>query len=170
MLSHPIDPHAIAAFRRFYTLLPRTEDPVLVILKLHLLVEEQVRGFVDERMHNELALKNARLNCNQVICLAEALCQEDICPKIWGAARMLNRLRNEVAHKIEPDGVIKQMSAICSILGQTLPVVTTSKPDAILMSLEKFSFAIAMLHTNLSVHVKRSPREVMSLVPRESKE
>ena len=164
MSSPPKNPHAIAAFRRFYTLLPRTEDSILVILKLHLLVEEQVRAFVDERMNNELALKNARLNCNQAICLAEALCSDDIHPNFWEAARKLNRLRNEVAHKIEPEGVLKEMSAICLLLGQTPQAIAMMQPDGKATPLESFTFAIALLYNKLSVHVKRKPGDILRLV------
>jgi hypothetical protein len=34
--------HAAEAFRRFYALLPRSSDTVVVILKIHPLIEEQV--------------------------------------------------------------------------------------------------------------------------------
>ena len=93
-----VDKHAIAAFRRFFTLLPRTKDPALVILKIHLLVEEQIRAYLDERVESSASLKRADLSCHQAIWLAESLCTDDIHQNIWEAARKLNELRNKIAH------------------------------------------------------------------------
>ena len=85
-----VSDHAIASFRRFYSLLPRTKDAVLTVLKIHLLEEEQVRAFVDERVRVPASVKSARLDCYQAICLAEALSDDDIHHWIWEAARKLN--------------------------------------------------------------------------------
>jgi hypothetical protein len=166
-LSLPgIDDHAIAAFRRFYTMLPRNDDPVLVILKLHLLVEEQVRAFIDERLHNGLALKPAKLECHQVICLAEALSKEDIHPSLWEAARKLTELRNKVAHIIEPAGVRERIGNICALIGlrpeQFAPPPGT---DPSLAMLDHFSFAVSMLHNELPMFVKRKPAALLQLGP-----
>ncbi len=159
-----IDAHAIASFRRFYTLLPRGDDSVLVILKLHLLVEEQVRAFVDERLHNNAALEQARLNCHQAICLAESLCAEDIHPNIWEAARRLNHLRNEVAHNLEPSGVLDRMSHVCDLIGLTLEVLQATKPEGKVTPLDNFCFAVSVLYNSISFYVKHKPAEVLRLV------
>src|SRR4051812_36661074 len=95
-----LDAHAIAAFKRFYKLLPKGDDPALMILKIHLLIEEQIRAYIDERINSPMALEAARLDCHQAICLAEALCGENIQARTWVALRKLNTLRNDVAHNL----------------------------------------------------------------------
>lgn len=158
------DAHAIASFRKFYKLLPRGEDVSLLILKLHLLVEEQVRTFVDERLPNRVALEEARLECHQAICLAEALSAEDIHPSVWEAARKLNSLRNHVAHNLEPKGAIDRMNNICSLIGLPHDVLKIDGSSPEQAAVENFSFAVSMLYNEISLFVKRKPAAVLSIV------
>lgn len=91
------------AFRRFLKLLPHGQDLTLVILKGHLMIEEQVRQIIDERVKRADALGDARLDTYQAICIAEAFCPEE--EYIWNAVKKLNKIRNELAHQIEPVGL-----------------------------------------------------------------
>jgi hypothetical protein len=159
------DEHAIASFRKFYKLLPRSDDATLVILKLHLLVEEQIRAFVDERLQNKEALESGKLVCHQVICLAEALCAEDIHSNVWEAARKLNSLRNHIAHRLEPKGVLDRMNHISSLIGLPPAVMSIEGKTPEAAALENLSFAVSMLYNEISLFVKRKPAQVFSLVP-----
>ena len=104
MSDKQVSQRQIDAFRRFLKLLPRGEDLTLVILKGHLLIEEQVRQIIAERMKRPNALIDARLECYQAICIAEALCPEEE-EYVWNAVKKLNNIRNELAHKTEPVGI-----------------------------------------------------------------
>jgi hypothetical protein len=162
------DAHAMASFKKFQRLLPRSEDASLLILKLHLLVEEQVRAFVDERLTNRQALDDAELECHQAICLAEALSTEDIDPSVWEAARKLNSLRNHIAHNLEPKGVVDRMNNISTLIGLPREVLKIDGKTAEAAALENLSFAVSVLYHELSLFVKRKPAQVLSLVPGES--
>lgn len=159
------DEHAIAAFRKFYELLPRGADVTLVVLKLHLLVEEQVRAFVDERMHTREALGKAKFECHQVICLAEALSAEDIHPNVWEAARKLNSLRNHIAHSLEPKGIYDRMNLISSLIGLPKDLLHIEGKSSEEAAIENLSFAVSMLYNEISLFVRRKPAQVFSLVP-----
>ena len=158
------DAHAIASFRKFYKLLPRGEDVSLLILKLHLLVEEQVRTFVDDRLPNRVALEEAKLECHKVICLAEALSSEDIHPNVWEAARKLNSLRNHIAHNLEPKGVIDRMNHIGSLIGLHSDPLNIDGKTPEQAAVENFSFAVSLLYNEISLFVKRKPAAVFSIV------
>ena len=49
------------AFRRFLKLLPHGQDLALVILKEHLLIEEQIKLIINERVRKHESLSDARL-------------------------------------------------------------------------------------------------------------
>jgi hypothetical protein len=159
-----IDSHAIQSFRRFYKLLPRSDDAALVILKLHLLVEEQVRTYVSERMAQPTALDAAALTFHQMTCIAEAVCIEEIDHRIWDAARKLNELRNKFAHVLEPAGAVQRMEGICELLGVHKSTWHGEAAQDQTPLLEKLGFAISLVYNQISVHVKRQPAEVLKLV------
>lgn len=77
----------------------------LIILKGHLLIEEQLRHIIDERVKNPKALRKADLDCHECICLVEAFFPTDFEPWLWPALRKLNKIRNNIAHKVEWPGV-----------------------------------------------------------------
>ncbi len=103
-LVGPITPRRTDAARRFFTLLPRDQDLTLVILKGHLLIEEQLRQIIDERVEKPDALRDARLECYQAICIAESFFSERH-DYVWNAFKKLNKIRNELAHQTEPVGL-----------------------------------------------------------------
>lgn len=154
------DKHTIESFRRFYKFLPRSEDQSLVLLKIHLLVEEQIRAFLDERLPNPEALAPARLTFNHVACLAEAISREDIHTNVWAAVRKLNQMRNDIAHKLVPVRVEEQLREFCALVG------ASARPEAKGAELlDDFGFAAMALHSEIALFVKRRPAEIVQLVP-----
>jgi len=93
---------------RFLEHFPIEADLTLQILKGHLLVEEAVREAFDISLENKAALRSksgANFSCHQMICLLEAsVPAKGGVPWIWKACKMLNRIRNDLAHKLDtPD-------------------------------------------------------------------
>lgn len=76
-------------------------DLTLNVLKGHLLIEQRIREFIQERLLNPAALNQIRLTSHEAICLAEALTLPNSEPKVlWSVIRKVNTLRNELAHKL----------------------------------------------------------------------
>jgi hypothetical protein len=68
-------------------------------------MEEQVRNLIFLRVKNPALLKEAKLDCYQAICLAQSFFDSEFQPWLWQALKKLNKLRNDIAHNIEPKGV-----------------------------------------------------------------
>src|SRR5260221_14025880 len=105
-----ITPRQIEAFRRFLLLLPDGKDRGLVVLKAHLLIEEQVRQLVFNRAENPKAVVEASLDCHQCICLAQSLYADDFQPWLWATLKKLNKIRNDIVHNIQPAGLQDRMN------------------------------------------------------------
>lgn len=167
MLVPQVSDHEIQAFRRFVGLLPRDKDPVLLILKGHLLIEEQLRLLVDERVAKPEALTQAQLECFQVICLAEAFCAAQTHPVLWDTLRKLNKLRNDIAHKIEPSGIHDRMANIVSLIephslfGNGGISAVESDP------IQQFDIALWLLFARVARLVKHSDEATRALLPNE---
>jgi hypothetical protein len=80
-----------------------TEDPLLVVLKGHLLIEAELVDICARRLKNPQALEKDRLQFNTRLNLVCALLEPDRLPEsVVVALRDLNQLRNSLAHKLEP--------------------------------------------------------------------
>lgn len=118
------EPDITRTFARFKEQLPSEGDLTLMILKGHLLIEEQINCLIDTRVPKHDALKDADLTAHQKICLAEAMVEETSPGGedawLWPAIKKLNKLRNDVAHHLSKPGIqdriadfIKRVPAGC---------------------------------------------------------
>lgn len=104
-----VSPRTIASFRKFLKLLPRSEDKELVILKAHLLFEEQIRLIVSERVKNPKAISDAKLSFNGICAVAKSFFHKDHDPKLWESINKINSIRNHIAHNLEPKELEKKL-------------------------------------------------------------
>lgn len=95
----------LESFRRFLSLLPHGKDTELVLLKAHILIDEQIHQIINGRVKNPDALKDGRLECHQAICLAQSFFPPEFQPFLWDALKKLNKMRNDIAHKAENTGL-----------------------------------------------------------------
>jgi hypothetical protein len=105
VVADDITDRQLEAFRKFLDLLPHGKDADLVLLKGHLLIEEQLRLLIDQRLRNPTALPDARLECHQCICLAQSFFPPNHELWLWQALKKLNKIRNDIAHQIQPKGL-----------------------------------------------------------------
>lgn len=90
--------------RRFRRLMPRSHDLTLIILKGHLLIEEQLLAIIVASMPSSSALGDARFTFHQVLCLARAFSSLSDHLGPWKFLSDLNALRNKLVHRAEvPD-------------------------------------------------------------------
>ena len=89
-------------FTRQWSHFQLLKDEDLVILKGHLLVEEQLWIMVSSKLKSPEEIK--RFSFSQVFSLARAMYDlPDDLPWLWGAIRKLNKLRNLSSHQLLPD-------------------------------------------------------------------
>ena len=113
-----------ATLERFHELLPVGDDFTLLILKGHLLIEEQIQLLLERRLPKAYALKDARLTFYQKICLAEAVIEECQTDRkdiwLWTALKELNRLRNIIAHNVLATGIEDRMTDFIGLVSYKL--------------------------------------------------
>lgn len=147
-VTQPITDEQVADFKRFVELLPR-EDITLIILKGHLLIEEQLWKVISSRLRKPGALRDSRITSYQAICLAEAFCPED--KDLWQSAKKLNKIRNEIAHNvIAPAGLNDRIDDFVDSIGW-LDTKKTSRHDLFGLALWSLFIAISSLTENASM-------------------
>jgi hypothetical protein len=82
-------------------------DEVALILKAHLLLEEMLRDFCTTMVPQPQYLKDARFTFAQTLELSRALYPPHVklgsLVELWSVAAKINRVRNLMAHSLEPD-------------------------------------------------------------------
>src|ERR1700751_3445728 len=86
---------------RFRRHMPRSNDLTLIVLKGHLLMEEQINRLITISLPNPGALEQARPNLFLRLAIARALYKPRTFDSLFNAAEALNTLRNRLAHHLE---------------------------------------------------------------------
>jgi hypothetical protein len=87
-----------------------TEDTMLVILKGHLLIEAELVDICNRLLKNPAALERDRVSFRARLNLVRALLDEDAMPEgVWSVIEHLNRIRNMLAHNLEPESIEKEL-------------------------------------------------------------
>lgn len=89
------------SLERFLTYLPPTLDSELIVLKGHLLVERLLEKYLVQNLPCPAELDEARFSFAQKISLVAALHKGVDSGWLWKAIRLLNSLRNDLAHRLE---------------------------------------------------------------------
>lgn len=93
-----------------------TDDPTLLILKGHLLVEERLRDVLARICRSHEEVPAARLSFHQVLWLCRAVVGREEDPA-WGFVTRLNEVRNRMAHRLEPGNLDELLGAVVEKLG-----------------------------------------------------
>jgi len=96
--------------------LDKTDDPTLLILRAHLLVEERLRDVLGRICQSPAELPAARLSFYQVLCLCRAVVGRHDEPA-WGFVGRLNEVRNRMAHNLDPGDLDELLGSAVEKLG-----------------------------------------------------
>ena len=91
-----------AGLKRFDRLIPLTSDVLTVILKGHLLIEEQLQSIIEAAVHSPELIREARLTFYQRLMLARSIMGHFNQSVAWDAMESLNAIRNRLVHQAEP--------------------------------------------------------------------
>ena len=81
---------------------PATEDLALIILKGHLLIEQQITALISHYCHSPTHVPDIRLSFSQKVSLSRALLTVSLPEYFWKVVDIINRLRNDLAHSLKP--------------------------------------------------------------------
>lgn len=101
---------------RFDKLVPVDADELTIVLKGHLLIEEQLRAITRSLVANLEHFDNARLTFSNALHLARAVAGHFNQGACWVAAERLNSIRNRMAHQAEPllsSDLFEKFFAVC---------------------------------------------------------
>jgi hypothetical protein len=113
---------------RFRRLMPRSQDLSVLVLKGHLLIEEQLNYFLKEAVRNPALLGKARLTYAQKLQLVEAL-SGSLGEKLAFATE-LNAIRNALAHRADVPDLPERVDALLHKFNKEVPKKLTPRQRA----------------------------------------
>src|SRR5436305_42925 len=135
-------------FKRFARLMP-TKDLTLIVLKGHLLVEEQMDKFIENSLREAAApFDSLGLPFKRKWKFAKQLHRpRDLFPEIWGSVNDLNELRNVIAHNPEVADLAQRCAAFVErvVRAKEVPVAEMNVNQE-----SRLVFAIGSIVANLA--------------------
>lgn len=77
-------------------------DPILIILKTHLIIEENLYIAVCNKLNHPSHIEDARLSFSQLLKIAKSIYFNYKLDAVWVALDSLNKIRNRFSHNLEP--------------------------------------------------------------------
>lgn len=105
---------SVGAAIRTSTFLPSVNDYSLIVLKGHLLIEEQINQIIEGSVPFPDCLPDD-LTFSKKLALAKSLHRDSVPPGVWKAVTTLNRFRNDFAHELEPENIEDRIDAWAKI-------------------------------------------------------
>ena|SRR5215510_9125451 len=123
---------------RFKRLMPRSQDLTLLVLKGHLLIEEELNHFLEKASRKPALVVNDRLTYAQKLQLLKAFSGCD--GEEVGFATELNALRNTLAHRADVPNLPQRIDALLHRFNKEVPKKLTPRQRA-----SWFSAQLAMI-------------------------
>ncbi|WP_435234498.1 hypothetical protein ACR30L_12040 [Psychromonas sp. PT13] len=104
----------------FFKTLPTDGDITLLILKGHLLIEQQVTKYVYNHFPNQQNLKEVFKDTHSLLQAGRAYCDPD-CKEtmsLWACFIKLNSIRNFIAHRLDQTGLEHKMEDFIKVSEQ----------------------------------------------------
>lgn len=129
----------------------KSADETLIVLKGHLLLEELFRSFCESAVPNPEYL--GKLQFAQTLAVARALDDGVKVPEwAWGAAGMLNQLRNMLAHRLEAVEYPKRRAEFMQHVRSHDPM--DGLDESFPQPYEKLAVSIFVLYAVVSAHLR----------------
>jgi len=107
---------------------PESEDLSLVVAKTHLILEQHLTALIAHCCPCPRHLPDARLRFGQKLCLVQALVLMPIADQIWDALKLLNTIRNDLAHNLEPPKLADHLSSAKTLAASVAKAGIGPKP------------------------------------------
>ena len=107
-------------------------DMEMIVLKGHLLVERLLTALLLHHCHTPAALRKLDLSFYKQMLLVKAMISPSFPDECWEWIELINRLRNDIAHELEPPKLkerLKKVRAIVEPHMRTAPDEFQSKFD-----------------------------------------
>lgn len=128
---------------KILTHIPDDADVTLAILKGHLIIEEELNKALEAKVKSAADIEDARLSFKQLMLITKSHYIADENSWCWGALNNLNKIRNSLSHKLEPEDLNKNLAELVDLVEQY------QRNGEVKEFNERLRHALAMLAANI---------------------
>jgi hypothetical protein len=121
-------------------------------IKGHLLIEERLSQILDLSLGKPEIVSKARLTFPQKLRIVQAMSFLDPSDTMWEVALTLNRLRNEMAHRLDSPRIEAIMTDIYRLMEFDPPTPDKTPPEVDAIKIESLAIALIMTWVS-SAHI-----------------
>ena len=122
--------NALKKIWQCFEYLPEEKGFEYIVLKGHLLAEEEMLNYIDRAMPNSTPIIEGRFSFYQLVQIVEAMRPVGADSWLWESLRKLNRLRNAMAHNLQPQGLERKADELAKIVARHTSLdIFSSKSD-----------------------------------------
>ena len=144
-------------YTEFLTHLPVTaSDKTLMALKGHLLVEQALRTYISKRVPHPSRLKDKQIPFSTLIDFASSLEDDKRLEWMWEALRILNSVRNMLAHNLSPVKIEEKEAKFISFVRKNDGEFSVERNN-VKLDYGQFPLAVFQLYDQL---ISSAPRPV----------
>ena len=121
MADGKLSEQQISPFHRLLQHLPKDNDLSLLVLKGHLLMEERLFDLLERSVRNPEYVKRANLRTGQLIAVVAGLHWSPDRAWVWHMAWGLNKLRNELSHRLESKDLTRLIDEFLKPVADRVP-------------------------------------------------
>jgi hypothetical protein len=113
-----------------FEILPEERGYEYLILKGHLLAEEEMLNYIKRAVPNATPIIEGRFSFYQLVQIVEAMRPTGVDTWLWESLRKLNSLRNEMAHNLQPQGLERKAKELVKIVAKNTSLdISSTKSD-----------------------------------------
>ena len=132
---------------RIMTHLPAEDsDLTLIVLKGHLVLEEELNSAVASRVDHPKHILDAELEFAQLLFVAKALFFRADDSWVWSGIKKLNSIRNVLAHTLEPKNLDEKLQEFVETVEKNIGVDRNSFAERLRRSIAMLAARVHRLH------------------------
>ncbi|ARU87844.1 hypothetical protein B9K09_07635 [Pseudomonas sp. M30-35] len=151
-------------FKRYLEHMPIKSDVSLSVLKGHLLIEELIWSLIRSKVVSSSELEKTRFSFEQLTYLARALSGDSGDSWVWDSVKKLNRIRNLLAHRLEPKNLNVKLSELYISIQKGL---SEEKEISSIALVGELHWYLGALYLSLSARLHVKPKTLLGMSPEE---
>jgi len=137
-MTDDLNQHIPEVWQNFFDHMPETDDLTLIVLKGHLLIEEELNKVIETSFKQAEHLKGGRFSFYQTYKIVKAFHFKENRKWLWDGIEKLNTIRNKFAHNLVPRQIENEIEELTQVVISEIGTIEKNLPGKLRHSIAMF--------------------------------